>query len=75
MDADTLLIHVRYGTDGTVVEISERPTSLSPHQWYAALCDRFPDAFQALAGGRGLFRVGKSKIEALRAETSTATAA
>jgi hypothetical protein len=76
MDTDAItIIHARFGNDGVVTEIGERPANLSPPQWFQRLCEAFPLDYRAMAGGRGVFRVSKSKVEALRAEASTAQAA
>lgn len=64
---DTVLIHVRFNNDGSVLEIQGRPTSLTPDQWFAKLSAVAGNAFQALTGGRGVFRVAPAEIEALKA--------
>ncbi len=66
--SDIAMIHVRFGSDGSVVEISERPTPLSPQQWFNELSDAAPTLYQALAGGRGIFRLGKSQLESIRSK-------
>ncbi len=63
---DKILIHVRFNNDGTVLEIAERPTSLTPQQWFTKLSEKAGDAFQALTGGRGVFRLSPDEIEALK---------
>jgi len=65
---DIAMIHVRFASDGTVAEISERPAPLSPQQWFNELSDAAPTVYQALAGGRGIFRLAKSQIESIRAK-------
>ncbi|PPD44301.1 MAG: hypothetical protein CTY15_07610 [Methylocystis sp.] len=64
---DKILIHVRFNNDGTVSEISERPAGLSPQEWFTKLTEKAGSAFQALTGGRGLFRVTADEIAALKA--------
>jgi hypothetical protein len=64
---DTILIHVRFNNDGSVLEIAERPTSLTPQQWFAKLSEKAGNAFQALTGGRGVFRISPDEIAALKA--------
>ncbi|WP_457796160.1 hypothetical protein [Methylocystis sp. S23] len=64
---DTILIHVRFNNDGSVLEIQERPTSLTPEQWFKKLSDKAGNAFQALTGGRGVFRIASADVEALKA--------
>lgn len=64
---DKVLIHVRFNNDGSVLEIAERPTSLSPQQWFTKLSEKAGNAFQALTGGRGVFRISPEEIAALKA--------
>lgn len=68
MDAEKVLIHARFAPDGTVVEISERPQGLDPQDWFNYLSDRAGDVYQALAGGRGIFRLDRARIDAFKAE-------
>jgi hypothetical protein len=74
MESQTVLIHLRFAPNGVVVEISERPTALSPQEWYNFLSDKAANAYQPLAGGRGVFRLTRGEVDALKAE-STPTAA
>jgi hypothetical protein len=67
MTTNSVIIHVRFAPDGSVSEIGERPASLSPRQWFDRLCDKYPRGFQALAGGRGVYRVAPAEVEALKA--------
>lgn len=64
---DTILIHVRFNNDGSVLEIAERPTGLTPQQWFARLTEKAGNAFQALTGGRGVFRITSDDVAALKA--------
>lgn len=75
MDSETVLIHVRFASDGSVVEISERPAPLSPQEWFDRLSDASFDEYQALSGGRGLFRFPRAKLEAVRAQVAGNAAA
>lgn len=68
MESQTVLIHVRFAPNGIVVEISERPATLSPQEWFNCLCDRASDVYQPLAGGRGVFRLTGTVVDALKAE-------
>jgi hypothetical protein len=74
MESQNVLVHVRFAPNGIVVEISERPTALSPQEWFNFLCDKASNAYQPLAGGRGMFRLTRPGVDALKAE-STPTAA
>jgi hypothetical protein len=58
---------VRFNNDGSVLEIAERPTSLTPQQWFTKLSEKAGNAFQALTGGRGVFRITSDEIAALKA--------
>jgi hypothetical protein len=63
MEPQNTLIHTRFAPNGTVVEISERPPALSPQDWFNYLSDKAGTAYQALAGGRGVFRLTRSQID------------
>jgi hypothetical protein len=69
METQSVLIHVRFAPNGVVVEISERPTALSPQQWYDFLSDKAANAYQPLAGGRGVFRLTRAVVDAFKAES------
>jgi len=76
MTDDLVTIHVRFANDGAVAEVSERPIPLSPQQWFNALSEAAPvDAYRALAGGRGIFRMTRAQIESVRAKVDAAAAA
>lgn len=65
---DNISLHVRFAPDGTVVEISERPSGLSPQQWFNRLSDAIGDkAYRPYAGGRGVFNAARDQIDALKA--------
>jgi hypothetical protein len=74
MDTDAVIIHVRFAPNGTVVEISERPKALTPQDWFNFLSDKAPNTYQPLAGGRSVFRLTKSEVEAFKAEATPAAA-
>ena len=74
MESQKILIQVRFAPDGSTVEISERPKALTPHEWFNALSEKAGGAYQALSGGRGVFRLTTNEIEALRAAVTPATA-
>jgi hypothetical protein len=64
---DTTTIHVRFAPDGTVTDISERPSSASPQNWFNHLSRNVGDRYQPFAGGRGLFRIDSGDLDALKA--------
>ena len=74
MDSQNVIIHVRFAPNAAVVEISERPESLSPQDWFNCLSDKAGSAYQALSGGRGVFRLTRGKIDALKAESAQSAA-
>jgi hypothetical protein len=74
MESQNILIHVRFAPNGVVVEISERPTGLSPQEWFDDLSDKAGNAYQPFAGGRGVFRLTRAEVDAFKAER-TPTAA
>ncbi len=74
METQDVIIHVRFAPNGTVVEIGERPKAISPQEWFFYLSDKAANAYQPLAGGRGVFRLTRDEVETFKAE-STPTAA
>jgi len=67
MDSQKILIHARFSPDGSVVEISERPTSLTPQDWFNYLADHAGTTYQALAGGRGIYRLDPAQLAEFKA--------
>lgn len=67
---EKVIIHARFAPNGTVVEISERPAALTPQDWFNFLNEKAADAYQALAGGRGVFRLCRADVDALKQETA-----
>lgn len=64
---ENVTLHVRFASDGTVAEISERPAGLTPQQWFNRLSDAIGmKAYQTFAGGRGVFKVERDQVEALK---------
>jgi hypothetical protein len=74
MDSQSVLIHVRFAPNASVVEISERPTALSPQDWFNYLCDHAGTHYQPLSGGRGVFRLTRGQVDALKAENAPTAA-
>jgi hypothetical protein len=66
MESTSVVIHVRFAPNGTVVEISERPPAVAPQDWFDWLSNNAADVYQALAGGRGFFRLSREKLETLK---------
>lgn len=74
MEPQKILIHVRFAPNGAVVEIGERPTGLSPQDWFNHLSAEAGTAYQTLAGGRGVFRLERGEIDALKAASAPSAA-
>jgi hypothetical protein len=66
METETVLIHVRFSPDGTVVEISERPAGSSPQDWFNRLSESVGDSYQPLSGGRAVFRLSRAALDSLK---------
>lgn len=66
MENSEIMIHVRFSPDGTVREISERPATLSAQDWFNRLSNEAASAYQALSGGRGLFRLSPPQLQLLQ---------
>ena len=65
---ENITLHVRFAPDGPVAEISERPAALTPQQWFNKLSEAIGmKAYQTFAGGRGMFKVARDQVEALKA--------
>jgi hypothetical protein len=64
------LIHVRFAPDGAVREIGERPKNVPAQDWFNYLCRHTRNGYQALSGGRGLFRLRRGEVDRLRAVCS-----
>jgi hypothetical protein len=60
------LIHVRFNPNGTVADIGELPQSTPAQDWFKYLSYNTSNSYQALAGGRGLFRIPRSTVDALK---------
>ncbi|HEV2157768.1 hypothetical protein [Bradyrhizobium sp.] len=65
MDTNVIL-HARFAPNGAVVEMSERPDGLTPQAWFDFLSDKAGDVYQTLAGGRGVFRLTREELAALK---------
>ncbi|HEY9214382.1 MAG TPA: hypothetical protein VIQ29_16215 [Ancylobacter sp.] len=74
MDPQNVLIHVRFAPNGTVVEIGERPQALSPQEWFNDLSDRVGSTYQVFSGGRGVFRLARGALDAIKAESTPSIA-
>jgi hypothetical protein len=66
MEKDQVMIHVRFAPNGTVTEIGERPSSLSAQEWFNLLTRSTTDSYEALSGGRALFRLPRAQVDQLK---------
>lgn len=69
MESGNVIIHARFAPNGTVVEIGERPVALSPQEWFDLLSEKAGTAYQSFSGGRGVFRLTREKVDALKTES------
>jgi hypothetical protein len=67
MDTTQTMIHVRFSPDGSVTEIGERPAALNAQAWFNRLSEKAGMNYQPLSGGRGLFRLPRADVDALKA--------
>jgi hypothetical protein len=75
MESPNVMIHVRFAPNGTVVEISERPTGKNPQEWFDYLSDRVGGStYQPFSGGRGVFRLTREQVDSLKAESAPSVA-
>ncbi len=62
MDDTQVIIHVRFAPNGEVTDIGERPEALAPQTWFNRLSLLAGGHYQALAGGRGVFRLTRDEV-------------
>ncbi len=75
MDPQSVIIHVRFAPNGSVVEIGERPVGKNPQEWFEYLSEKIgATTYQPLSGGRGVFRLTRAQVDSFKAEVA-ATAA
>ncbi len=65
------LIHVSFNPDGTVALIGERPDGVAAQAWFKHLSQNTCNRYQALAGGRGLFRMPRPEVDSLKVSCAT----
>ena len=63
---EDVMIHVRFAIDGTVMEIGERPSGATAQEWFNHLSRSTQNSYQALSGGRGLFRLDRTTVDGLK---------
>jgi hypothetical protein len=71
MDPNLVIIHARFAANGSIAEIGERPSGLTPQEWFDFLSDKVGgETYQSLMGGRGIFRLTREQTDALKAEVA-----
>jgi len=60
-----VLIHVRFHPNSEVNTIDCCPENISKQDWYCRLRNAAGQNYQALAGGRGFFRIERLAFEAI----------
>jgi hypothetical protein len=68
------LIHLRFNPNGTVSEIGERPSGVDAQAWFNFLSRNTLNKYQALSGGRGMFRLPREQINALKSACTSESA-
>ncbi len=56
------MIHVCFAPSGTVTAIGELPATAHPQAWFNFLTREAGTAYEALAGGRGVFRLSPENL-------------
>ena len=54
--------------------VQEGRKGLSPQDWFNFLSDKAGDVYQTLAGGRGVFRLTRAELDALKQAAAPAAA-
>lgn len=63
--ADDVLIHVRFSPNAEVFTIDRCPEGVAPKAWFERLYLNASPYYQALANGRGFFRIPREAFEAI----------
>lgn len=69
MSEKSVVIHVRFFNDGSVLEIGERPSGLSSQEWFNKLSNAYAMDFMALSGGRGAFKLTPEELATAQSAT------
>jgi hypothetical protein len=68
LNSATVLLHVRFRPDTTILNIDECPAEMSNEEWFKRLCARAGGKFATRAGGRGFFRLTHVELETLKVQ-------
>jgi hypothetical protein len=66
-----MMIHVRFAPNGAVTEIGDRPEGTTPQDWFDHLTRTAGTCFQALSGGRGIFRIPDADVPAIKSSVAS----
>jgi len=66
MSTTKTIIHANFTPSGSVIDIGERPDWADPQQWFNFLSYSTANCYQALANGRGVFRIAPEELAALK---------
>lgn len=66
MNISSTIIHARFAPNGSVIDIGECPAWASPQEWFNFLSYNTVNCYQALSNGRGVFRIAKDQLDALK---------
>ena len=66
LNSATVLLHVRFRPDTTILNIDECPAGMTSEEWFKRLCARAGGKFATRAGGRGFFRLTHVELETLK---------
>ena len=67
LNSATILLHVRFRPDTTILNIDECPAEMTNDEWFKRLCARAGGGkFATRAGGRGFFRLTHVELETLK---------
>ena len=67
---DDVLIHVRFAPNAEILAIDALPDHMTQRAWFERLYAGAVQHYQALAGGRGFFRIPRSTFDALQREAA-----
>lgn len=69
------LVHVIFAIDGTVRKISACPPESDAQGWFNILSRETRNRYEALSGGRGVFRLDPGELSALQERAAAAGSA
>ena len=70
MENNQVMIHVRFAPNGAVTEVGELPSDTSAQKWFDSLSRGTVGCYASLSGGRGVFRLPREQLDALKVSCS-----